>query len=308
MITTVTLNPMLDKTVSVGRIRPGGIARADAVRVIVGGKGVNVARQIHRLGGGALALTFAGGETGKMLERLLAGEGLPHRLVRVDGMTREGVTYREADGSVTSVFEPQHPVTPEECRALVDACAASLGDSAWVACSGSSPCRETDGAFAEIIRLCRARGIPAALDSYGEAMTLGAAAAPDLLKMNRDEFYSTFGRRIDSARDARDAAREVVRGGIARCVISDGPRAVAAAASAGAWIVDPPPVTALNPTGSGDALLAGIIHGLGCGWDFPDALAFGSAAGAANAAVWDVCAAGLEQITGLLDRVRITRG
>jgi 1-phosphofructokinase family hexose kinase len=308
MITTVTLNPMLDKTVSVGKIRSGGIARADAVHVIVGGKGVNVARQIHRLGGEALAVTFAGGETGSMMERLLSGEGLPHRLVRVNGMTREGVTYREADGTVTSVFEPQHHVTPEECRALVDACAASLQGSSWVACSGSSPCRETDGAFAEIIGLCQARAIPVALDSYGEAMTLGAAARPGLLKLNRDEFQLTFGRRIDSAREASEAAREVVRRGITWCVISDGPRALVAATSAGAWIVDPPAVTAVNPTGSGDALLAGIIHGLARGGDFPEALAFGVAAGAANAAVWDVCGAGPDQITELLDRVHITRG
>jgi 1-phosphofructokinase family hexose kinase len=308
MITTVTLNPMLDKTVSVGKIRAGGIARADAIHVIVGGKGVNVARQIHRLGGEALAVTFAGGETGSMMERLLLGEGLPHRLVRVDGMTREGVTYREADGTVTAVFEPQHQVSAEECRALVDACAASLPGSSWVACSGSSPCRETDGTFAEIIGLCQARAVPAALDSYGRAMTLGAAALPALLKLNRDEFHSTFGRRIGSAGEALEAAREVVRRGIVRCVISDGPHALVAATHDGAWIVEPPAVTAVNPTGSGDALLAGIIHGLGRGWDFPEALAFGAAAGAANAAVWDVCDAGVEQITGLLDMVHIARG
>ncbi|MCC6398234.1 MAG: 1-phosphofructokinase, partial [Bacteroidetes bacterium] len=46
MITTVTLNPMLDKTVEVDRLIPGGIARAKRVGMIVGGKGVNVSRQL----------------------------------------------------------------------------------------------------------------------------------------------------------------------------------------------------------------------------------------------------------------------
>lgn len=308
MIVTVTLNPMVDKTVTVGAIRRGAIARGVNVHAIVGGKGVNVARQMLRLGDQAVAVTFAGGETGSMMERLLSEEHLPHRLVPVAGMTREGVTYREADGTVTSVFEPQHPVSTAECHALVAACAEVLAGSSWVVCSGSSPCAETDGAFAEIIALARARNIPAALDSYGPAMVLGSAAAPALLKLNREEFETTFGRRISSEHEALEAAREVVGRGIGCCLISDGPGALVASTVEESWIVDPPGVETVNPTGSGDALLAGILHGLGCSWTLGDALAFGAAAGAANAAAWDVCSSGLDQIRGNLAHARMRRG
>src|SRR5512142_2286384 len=95
MITTVTLNPMLDKTVYVEAVRPGKIVRASRVECVVGGKGINVSRQLHRLGVDTLATGFVGGEIGTMLDRLLDAEGLSHGFVRVGGMTREGVTYRD---------------------------------------------------------------------------------------------------------------------------------------------------------------------------------------------------------------------
>jgi 1-phosphofructokinase family hexose kinase len=307
MMTTVTLNPMLDKTVSVDAVRRGAITRGTDVRTIVGGKGVNVARQLHRLGDEALAVTFAGGETGSLMERLLTEEHLPHRCVRVGGMTREGVTYREGDGATTSVFEPQHPVTAAECRALLEACAALLATSAWVICSGSSPCKETDPVFAEVIASGRERKIPVALDSYGTAMVLGSAARPALLKLNRDEFASTYGRRIATEREALEAAREIVGRGTGYCLISDGPRALVAATPAESWIVDPPAVESVNPTGSGDALMAGVLHGLAHGWVLGDALAFGVAAGAANAAVWEVCVSGTDQIRAMLPHVTTRR-
>ena len=127
MITTVTLNPMLDKTVAVDSLRRGAVSRASEVSTIVGGKGVNVSRQLSRLGEETVATGFIGGEIGSILERLLDGEKIPHRFIRIAGMTREGVTYLEPEGTMTSVFEPPHSVTLaeagrllEECRALAD--------------------------------------------------------------------------------------------------------------------------------------------------------------------------------------------
>ena len=142
MITTVTLNPMLDKTVSVDGVRRGAVSRASGVSMVVGGKGVNVSRQLRRLGEETVATGFVGGEIGSMLERLLDGEGIPHSFVRIAGMTREGVTYLEPDGTMTSVFEPPGRVTAPEAEHLLEECRALAGNSDWVVCSGSSPSPE----------------------------------------------------------------------------------------------------------------------------------------------------------------------
>jgi 1-phosphofructokinase family hexose kinase len=307
MVTTVTLTLMLDKTVAIDHLRHAAITRASSVSMIVGGKGVNVSRQLKALGEESVATGFVGGETGSMIERLLESEKIPHQFVRVAGMTREGVTYRETDGTATSVFEPPAEVTGDEAARLVEKSRLLAQRSDWVVCSGSSPCPAADGVFREIILDSRKRGIPVACDSYGPAFARAVEALPDLIKPNREEFTRTFGSELPSLPAMMDAARETVRKGVRYCIITDGAHPFAAASREGVWSVVPPEVNAVNPTGSGDCLVAGVLHGLLQGWSFADALAFGAAAGSANALVWDVAISKSEDIVALLPQVKIVK-
>ena len=307
MITTVTLNPMLDKTVTVDALRRGAITRASAVSMVVGGKGVNVSRQLRLLGEETVATGFIGGEVGSLLERLLDGEGIPHRFVRTAGMTREGITYLEPEGTTTSVFEPPGAVTPVEAERLLEECRSLAGKSDWVVCSGSSPGPAADDVFRAIVAECRSRGIPVVLDSYGTSLARAVESRPDCLKPNREEFEQTFGARLSSVSEMAAAARGLVAGGIRYSLITDGARPFAAADAGGAWIVTPPHVEVVDPTGSGDSMIAGILYGLRKSWPFSECLAFGAAAGGANARVREVAASTLGDIMSLLPGVTVKR-
>ena len=50
MITTITLNPALDKTCFGERMCPGQVNRMDRVRNLPGGKGINVTRVLAGYG------------------------------------------------------------------------------------------------------------------------------------------------------------------------------------------------------------------------------------------------------------------
>lgn len=306
MITTITLNPMLDKTVRLQRIAVGRIARADAVASIVGGKGVNVARQLHRFGCSVRATGLWGGEIGSQLDRLLTEEGIPHDFVRIAGMTREGVTYLDAEGILTSVFEPPHAVTGEDADALRAHCHSLTATSSWVVCCGSSPGTACDSVYADLLRHARASRVLTALDSYGEPLRLALAATPDLVKVNREEYQNTIGVSLDAESHIVDALLTLAEQGIGLAVLTDGPRPCYAASRSGCWKITPPPVACVNPTGSGDSMMAGILYGLSRGWDAPKCVSFGAAAGAANAAVWDVSAASMQNIMALLPRMSIS--
>jgi len=307
MILTVTLNPMLDKTVSVGAMRRGAVTRASGVSMIVGGKGVNVSRQLRILGEETLATGFVGGEIGSVLERLLDAEGISHRFIRTDGMTREGVTYLEPDGTMTSVFEPPPAVTPAEADRLLETCGALAGGSDWVVCSGSSPSPAADDIFRTIAAACRARGVPVVLDSYGNALVRGLESVPDLLKPNREEYEQAFGAHIEGENGMAAAARGLVGRGVRYAIVTDGARPFAAAEADGAWIVTPPSVRSVDPTGSGDSMIAGILFGLKRSWPFADCVRFGAASGAANARVRDVARSPREAIESLLPGVVMKR-
>ncbi len=306
MITTVTLNPMLDKTVRLSHLAVGQITRAREVSCIVGGKGVNVTRQLHRLGCSAQATGLWGGEVGLQCDRLLAAEGIAHRFVRIDGMTREGVTYLDAEGTMTCIFEPPHHVTPAEADMLVARCSTLLAGSQWLACCGSSPAPATDHVYADILQEARARGVRTALDTYGAPLNLALAAMPDVVKVNREEYRSSAGASLERERDVVDALIALVGQGIELAVLTDGPRPCYAASRSGCWKITPPSVPTVNPTGSGDSMLAGILYGLSRGWDHPSSVCFGAAAGAANAAVWSVSSVSMHDIMSLLPSVAVT--
>ncbi len=305
MITTVTLNPMLDKTVNVDAIQRGSVQRASKIEMVVGGKGVNVSRQLTRLGIENVATGFIGGEVGILIERLLNEEEIAHDFIWVAGMTREGVTYRESDGTVTSVFEPPHQITHQETQQLVERVKTMIPRSTWIVCSGSSPSSQADDVFATIVQHASERYVKTVVDSYGLACRNAAQSKPTILKMNKGEYEQTFGKKILGQRDYHSTFDELLGQGIACCIVTDGPRAIYAATSEKRWKITPPRINAVNPTGSGDSMIAGILYGYTNGWDTEKALRFGTAAGVCNAQNWEVARSSLENIGALKSRITI---
>ena len=121
MIFCITLNPCLDKTLTVPPWQPGENIRGRAVREVVGGKGNNVARALSRLGREPRPVTFLGGPTGLYCESLLREQDrLEPLVVRTQSPTREILTVRtEATPLQTAFFDPDPSVTPAEAEALL---------------------------------------------------------------------------------------------------------------------------------------------------------------------------------------------
>jgi 1-phosphofructokinase family hexose kinase len=307
MIVTVTLNPMLDKTVMVDRLRRGEIHRASKVDCVVGGKGVNVARQLQRFGVATIATGLLGGEVGGQLARLLSAEGLQHDFFRIAGMSREGVTYREPDNTWTAVFEPPHQVTSREAEELVLHCSRLLTGASWVVCSGSSPSPETDGTYARIITAARGHGCKTYLDSYGTAFREALHVRPTVVQCNRAELAASFGKSVASEGELRHVLTEIIDRGVGMVIVTDGSRPAFAAQGNAVWKVIPPSVPSVNPTGSGDCLAAGVVKELDNARSFESALRYGAAAGAVNATRWDVAAVSTGEVENLAPAVRIEK-
>lgn len=307
MITTVTLNPMLDKTVSVDRIDRGAIHRASKMELVAGGKGINVSRQLKRLGVKTIATGFLGGEVGSVVSRLLREESIDQDFVTVDAMTREGVTYLEPDGTWTAMFEPSLRIEQRSVHELSKKIDALVSKSTWIVCAGSSPGHEADDVFYEAIVSAHRAGITSVLDSYGSAFELGLKALPTLVKPNKREFEMTFRQFPRSDADHINAINLLLNGGARYCVMSDGANAFYAGLRGHYWKVVPPKVNAVNPTGSGDAMIAGILYGFQQGWKFERCLGFGAAAGAANARKWEIANSDLDEIARLEPEVVVRR-
>ena len=263
MIITVTLNPSLDRSLTVPRITFGGVLRGTASRLDWGGKGFNVSRALQALGAESVAMGLVGGPTGQVLERGLGEMGIATDLVSIVGETRTNVVVAEAEGErYVKVNEPGPTIHQEELVVFLDRVRARIcpGDL-WIL-SGSLPSDVPSGFYARLVRLVQARGARVLLDASGEPLRLGCAASPFLVKPNAVEAAEMTGLQIQTETDAFDAARAFLRHGVEYVALSLGARGLLLASAQQVVRAKPPRVQAQNPVGAGDALLAGLAWAL----------------------------------------------
>ena len=237
----------------------------------------------------------------------MTDESIEHDFVRTQAATREGLTYLEPDGTWTAVFEPPLRVEQSSVQELNKKISNLASKSTWIVCGGSSPGNEADDIFYEALVLAHRYGISSVLDSYGRAFELGLKAQPTLVKPNKREFESTFHQSLTTESDHVLAIRFLLDQGARYSILTDGGHVFYAGIHGHFWKVTPPAMQTVNPTGSGDALVAGILYGFHQSWKFERCLAFGAAAGAANARVWEVANSSLQDILSLEASVRIQR-
>ena len=279
MITTVTPNPSLDRTLHLPQIALGHVNRATATMVEPSGKGVNVAIALHGAGVDVRAVLPIGGGAGREIASLLDDLGLAHVDVPIAGTVRSNISLVEADGQSTKVNEPGPLLSDSEVDAL---CATALAGSdvgEWVLWAGSLPGGFTPQRFADAVADTRAAGRLVAVDSSGPALmrviSQHGDRLPHMVKPNAEELAELAGRGLTTLGDVADAAQVLLARGVRTVLISLGHN--------GALLVDadlPRPLhghaaagRVVNTVGAGDAFLAGWLAALDAGAPPADALA-----------------------------------
>src|SRR6266542_3364766 len=92
MIYTLTLNPAVDRELTVPSMKFDSVLRASESRVDFGGKGFNVSRLLKAVGEPNIAVGFLGGNAGELLQKGLQGLGIGTDFVWVTGETRTNVS------------------------------------------------------------------------------------------------------------------------------------------------------------------------------------------------------------------------
>src|SRR5215467_13326837 len=277
MILVVALNPALDVTHHVPGVDWSGVNRPRQVRVRPGGKGLNVARTLRALGSDTLVIGLAGGVTGNAVRAGLAEAGVPARFASIAGETRRTFAVVDTARHETALFnEPGPPVSATEWDALIVLYEKSLAGSSAVVLSGSLPQGLAADSYAGLAARAAAAGVPVVLDAGG----------PAIVKPNLAELERTVGRSLSGPDLAATAAAagELRAAGAGAVVVSLGGDGLFAVTGDGTWHAAPPGRVAGNPTGAGDAVVAGLAHGLALGTPWPERLRRAAALGTATVA------------------------
>lgn len=287
MIVTVTLNPSIDLTYTLGERALGEVEvhRARETTIEASGKGVNVSRTLNLAGAPTLAILPCGGGTGEHLRLLLGQEAVDHIAESVAGTTRINTTLLLAAGETVKVNGPGALLSTEEVQRLVDVVDRSLtdlrGDNDWLAICGSLPPGQSLDVIARLVEVGHHHGIRCAVDASGSALRASLQAGADLLTPNSLELRELVDTDFDTSSVAAVAAAAHDLARAHRCALLVSMGAAGAVYADGVLTLHGggPALVPVNTAGAGDAFLSGwLVHAGSPAERMARALAFGRSA------------------------------
>lgn len=286
MIYTLTLNPAVDRELTVPDIAYDTVLRASQSQVDFGGKGFNVSRLLKRLSTPSTAVGFLGGKAGEILQDGLTALEIGADFVWISGETRTNISIITPEGGRYIKVNEKGPAIPTEKQAeLLEKVAALAQPGDWWVLAGSLPPGVPDDFYARIIRLLNQQGARSVLDTIGEPLRLGCLEKPYLVKPNTEEARTLTGLPLGTAEEIAMAAARIRKLGPENVVISMGKAGALLQTDRGTWLVRSPSIVEKNPIGAGDSMVGGLVWALTRGYALEEALCWGVASGAATASL-----------------------
>ncbi len=307
-ILTLTVNPAVDRIVTVDRLVFEDRAYIESSVEAAGGRGINASRILNRFGCKTIAITTSGKEVGRIFEEKLQQDSFAKEIVRIRNNIRINLTISDRQGLSVKLNERGPAMSKPELDRIIKAVEKLLPESSWLMLCGSLPPGVDEHLYTKLIELATKNKVNTMLDTDGDALLYGLEARPTVVKPNQSEAERLLNTALITRSQLIDAVGRIKSLGPQSVVLSLGSRGVIAATSTeGILEVIPPQVQALCPIGAGDAMSAAIVWALERGSGFGDALRWGVAAGTASAKLPGITTASLDQTKEIYPATQITR-
>src|SRR5690349_23761955 len=196
------MNAAIDRTLTVPNFQRGQRHRASAGLTLAGGKGINIARALKRLGVPVVATGLAGGRTGTRIVEELTSEAILNDFVRIDDESRTSTAIVDpTGGSYTELNEWGPHVSGEELEMLLEKLVYLSQGADYVVFAGSLPRGIDDDFYGEAVHELNRRGAQTVLYAEGEPLRLGVQAEPVLVSPNEREAEALVGQEFNDDDD-----------------------------------------------------------------------------------------------------------
>jgi 1-phosphofructokinase len=284
MITTVTLNPAVDKTVEIDNFTAGSVNRVASVRLDAGGKGINVSKVSASLGGKTRALGILAGKSGSFIKEYLDSIGVENKFIFIDGETRTNLKIVDKVQQMnTDINEPGPCISEADERKVIDNIIENMSSESIAVFSGSVPVGINKGIYKELIRAAGEKGVKAILDADGELLRQGLEAGPYLIKPNINELEGLLERKINGLEDVVSVSRSIMdKYGVKIVVVSLGEKGAVFINDNCTILAKGIKVQVKSTVGAGDSMVAALAFSIDKGLSFEEAVKLSVAAGTAN--------------------------
>ncbi len=302
MVLTITLNPLLEKRYEVENFNKGELTKSNKTYFTAGGKGINVSRQLNNLGIKNQALTFLGGNTGKILRSVLTDEKINFVVSSTRSNTRESVLILDKKNrNVTTLMESSPILSKQDALELKSKLKKMIQNVTIVVLSGSSPSEYADSIFPYAIELANQNDKIVILDTYGKHLKSCFEKKPMITHQNVFEIESSFNIKINSEKDKINYLKSLYDSGIKISFLTDGANPAYVCKFGFIYKIVPPKINAVDSTGCGDAFIAGVAYGLEKSMVFEDILEFSTQLSVANALSFETCNVDINSANSIKD-------
>lgn len=305
-VLTVTLNPSVDKTISIEKFVPFGLNRVADSRMDPGGKGINVARVLRNFGVSVTATGLIGGSQGKFLLGHLAQNEISADFYEIDAETRTNIKIQDlSNNKITEVNEKGFQVTEEDLNGFREKYRNLIQNSAVVVLSGSIPPGVPSEFYGECIRVAKNSGKKVVLDAEGEAFREGLRAVPFAVKPNLHELELAVGKTLETRSEVVGAVKDILAQGVETVIVSMGPKGAIVADQKEIYQVDSWDVEVKGATGAGDSMVGALAYSMLNGSSLLDIAKITTAAGTITVSKEGTQICGFQEVMRSLDYVHV---
>jgi 6-phosphofructokinase 2 len=281
------MNPSIDLFGTTERLIDNAKSRCRTLSREPGGGGINVARNLHRLGCPVTAIFTAGGFNGDLLRTMVEHDRLSFRCTQIAAETRQNVAISEGCSGKLFHFVFSGPQMQEaEWRNCLASVANLSPAPEYLVLSGSLPAGVPDDFYWRIAEMATRQGTRVVLDASGRALSSRGQASVFLAKLNKVEFAQLGYSGPDDHESMLSGMASMVNEGVAEALIVtlDADGALLVASSGERCHFRPPATEVVGHVGAGDSFVALLVHKLLSGMPLTAAFGYGIAAAAVKVA------------------------
>lgn len=288
MITTVTLNAAMDRTLVVPNFLVGRRHRASSGITLPGGHGLTIARALRRLGSPVIATGMAGGLTGANVVERLTDEGILNDFVRIAEPSRTSTAVIDPISGVhTEINEYGPRIAEREVEVLLEKLRYLARASRCIVLAGSLPRDVEPDIYQRILRGVQQQRIFTVVTQPDdpEALRLSLQAEPSLTVIEQREAEDFAGNEFTSDEDYVIALDQMARIGGQSIVIlhaTGGVGRIKQGRTVSFHAAEFDPVEAVSQLGFADCFVAGALHATFDDRPLPERYSLAIATGLAN--------------------------
>jgi len=304
-ITTLTLNPALDKSAQVDQFVPEQKLKCHSIQYQAGGGGVNISRVLHTLQVKNKCIFTSGGDKGLYLKNLLVKENIDLKTIAVNSWTRENLSIVDTKTELQYRFGmPGNDLNTSDIELIKTELTNEVKDNSILVLSGSLSEKTPSNLYATLLKMLAGKNVKVVIDTSGQALIETLKENVYLVKPNQRELAQLAGKEFLSKNEQEDFAMELINSKKAKLVVvSMGARGAFLASSEGIFYKSAPSVKVKSTVGAGDSMVAGMVYAIQQGLSSEEILKWGVVCGVATTMTEGTNLASQENINKVLELI-----